>query len=111
MLGRGKRTSDMPKDLCGSLSQCLKMPFHIGEQRLKSAAVMIMRHDPSRDAPEPWSAGWHPDQRPAYTRWISAPGMKVAHAAHEQRASRRVSPEIIGDHDGHPSPLLRTSHG
>jgi len=42
----------MAKELCGSLSQDLKMLFHIREQQLKRAAVM-MRHDPSPDAPEP----------------------------------------------------------
>src|SRR6266699_546007 len=33
------------------------------------------------------------------------------HAAHEQGASRGVGLEIVGDHDGHLSPLLRASHG
>ncbi len=56
ILVRGKRTADMPKDLCGSLRQRLKMLLHIGEQQLKSAPVMIMRHGPSRDAPEPFNA-------------------------------------------------------
>jgi hypothetical protein len=46
----------MPKDLCGSLDQRLKMLLQIGEQKLKSAPVMIMRHDPSRDTPEPFNA-------------------------------------------------------
>ena len=56
ILARGERTSDMPKDLSGSLGQRLKMLLHIGEQKLKSAALMIMRHDPSRDALEPFNA-------------------------------------------------------
>jgi hypothetical protein len=29
---------------------------HLAQQQLKSAAVMIMRHDPSRDTPEPFNA-------------------------------------------------------
>ena len=52
----GKWTPDMPKDLRGSLGQRLKMLLQIGEQQLKSAPVMIMRHDPSRDTPEPFNA-------------------------------------------------------
>jgi hypothetical protein len=43
----------MAKDLCGSLGQRLKMLLHIREQKLKSAPAMIMRHNPSRDTPEP----------------------------------------------------------
>ena len=42
-----KWAPDMPKDLCGSLGQRLKMGLHIREQQLKRAAVMVMRHDPS----------------------------------------------------------------
>jgi hypothetical protein len=33
------------------------------------------------------------------------------HAAHEQGASRGMGPEIVCNHDGHSSSLLRTSHG
>jgi hypothetical protein len=43
----GKWTANMPKDLAGSAGQRLKMLLHIGEEHFKSAAVMIMRHDPS----------------------------------------------------------------
>jgi hypothetical protein len=32
------------------------MLLQISEQQLKRAAVMIMRHDPSRDTPEPFNA-------------------------------------------------------
>jgi len=46
----------MTKDLCGSPSQCLKMLLHIREEQFKGAAVMIMGHDSSRDAPEPFDA-------------------------------------------------------
>jgi len=52
----GKRTADMTKHLCGSLYECLKMSLHIREQECEIAAVMIMCHDPSRDAPEPFDA-------------------------------------------------------
>ncbi len=51
-----KRTADMTKNLCGSLTQRLKMPLHIREEQFKSATVMIMGHDPSRDTPEPFNA-------------------------------------------------------
>src|SRR5258705_448846 len=101
----------------GCRSQCI-LSFYIPHgSYLRSRSVvlyaskMIMRHDPSRDTPEPWSAGWHQDHTPAYTPRISAPGTKVAHAAHEQGASRRVGLEIIGNHNGDPSPLLGTSYG
>jgi hypothetical protein len=56
ILVRGKGTADMAKNLCRSSSQRLKMFLHIGEQHLKSAAVMIMRHGSSPDAPEPFNA-------------------------------------------------------
>ena len=57
ILVRGKGTTDMAKDLCGSPSQrlCNAAPY-LAQQQLKSAAVMIMRHDPSRDPPEPFNA-------------------------------------------------------
>jgi len=55
--------------------------------------------------------GWRQDHKQAYTPRISVPGTKVAHAAHEQGASRRVGLEIIGNHNGDPSPLLGTSYG
>ncbi len=101
----GKRTPDMSKDPCGSLSQHLKMLLDIGEQQLKRATVMIMRHDPSRDPPEPFN-----------TVGVRIIGRRIhqvqmlfqfgEHAAHEQGASRRVCLEIIGNHDGKASPLL-----
>ena len=106
----GKRTPDMSKDLCGNLGQRLKMLLHIGEQQLKRAAVMIMRHDPSRDPPEPFNA--------VGVRIIGRRIHQVQmlfqfgeHAAHEQGAGRRVGLEIVGKHDGNSSPLLGTSHG
>jgi hypothetical protein len=54
ILVRSKRTPDMPKDLCGILGQRLKMLLHIREQKFKSTPAKIMRHDPSRDTPEPF---------------------------------------------------------
>ncbi len=109
ILVRGKRTADMTKDLCGSPSQCLKMLLYIREQQLERAAVMIMGHDSSRDAPEPFDAvgirviggGIHQ---------IQVLLEFAEQAAHEQRASRSVGLEIIGNHHGHPSALLGTSH-
>ena len=76
ILVRGKRTPDMPKDLCGSLGQRLKMQLHIGEQQLKRATVMIMRHHPSRDTEDAIQCGWRPDHRQAYTPRISAPATR-----------------------------------
>ena len=35
----------------------------------------------------------------------------VEHAAHKQGASRSMRLEIVGNHDGHTSTKLRTSHG
>ena len=52
----GKRTANMPKDLAGSAGQRLKMLLHIPEELLERATVMIVRHDSSRDAPEPFDA-------------------------------------------------------
>ena len=46
----------MTKHISGSLGQCLKMVLHICEQEREIAAVMMMCHDPSRDAPEPLNA-------------------------------------------------------
>lgn len=36
-------------------SQCLKMGLHIRKQEREIAAVMMMRHDPSGDTPEPFN--------------------------------------------------------
>ena len=101
---RGKRTADMSQNLCGSLSQCLKMLLQISEQQLKRAALMIMRHDPSRDAPEPFNA--------VGVRIISRCLDQVQmffqlgeHTAHEQGASPGVGPEIVSNDDGNSSPL------
>ena len=47
ILVRSKGTADMPKNLCPSLGQRLKMVLQISEQKLKSAPMVIMRHDPA----------------------------------------------------------------
>src|SRR5438309_12122050 len=100
----------MPKDLYGSSSQCLKMLLHIREQQLKGAAVMIMRHDPSRDTPEPFNAvGVGIIGRRIYQ--VQMLFQFGEHAAHEQGAGRGVGLEIVSNHDGHSSALLGTSHG
>jgi len=100
-----KGTADMTKDLCGSLTQRLKMLLHIREEQFKRAAVMIMRHDPSRDAPKPFDA--------VGIRIISGSVHQIQlvlkfteQAPHKQGASGRVGLEIVSDHDGQPSPLL-----
>src|SRR6266700_4725216 len=84
ILVRCKRTADMTKHLGRSLSQRLKMCLHICEQECEIAAVMIMCHNPSRDAPEPFDAvgigiiGGSIDQ-------VQALLPLGEHAAHEQR--------------------------
>ena len=101
----GKRTPDMSKDLCGSLGQRLKMLLHIREQQLESTPVMMMSHDPSRDAPEPFNAigvriiGWRLHQAQMLFQFDE-------HAAHEQGTSRCVGLEIVSNHDGNTSSLL-----
>ncbi len=80
----------MTKDLCGSPSQCLKMLLHIREQKLETAALMIMRDHASRDAPEPldtigiWIIRRRIDQREVLLQFGE-------HAAHEQGPRWRVS--------------------
>lgn len=95
----------MPKDLCGGLGQRLKMLLHIREQPLKCAPVMVMRHDPSRDAPEPFNTvGIR-----IISRRIHQAQMLFQfdeHTAHEQGTSRCVGLEIVSYHDGHSSSLL-----
>src|SRR5437588_7372088 len=105
-----KRTADMTKDLCGSFTQRLKMLLHIREEQFESAPVMIMGHDSSRDAPEPFDAvGIRIIGRSIHQIQLI---LKLAEqAAHEQGASGSMSLQIVGNHDGHPSPLLGTSHG
>jgi hypothetical protein len=47
-----KRAADMTEHVSGSLSECLKMGLHIGEQKIEISALMIMRDHSSRDPPE-----------------------------------------------------------
>src|SRR5258707_5994997 len=88
----------MTKHLCGSLCECLKMSLYIRKQECEIAAVMIMCHDPSRDAPEPFDAvgigiiGGGLDQ-------IQVILLLREHAAHEQRSSRRVRFVIFRHHE------------
>jgi hypothetical protein len=105
-----KRTADMSKDLCGSLSQRLKMLLHVREEQFERAAVMIMSDDSSRDAPEPFDAvGIRIIGRRIHQ--IQLVLELAEQAAHEQGASRSVGLQIVGNHDGHPSTLRGTSHG
>jgi hypothetical protein len=76
ILVRSKGTANMAKDLCWSLSQCLKMLLYIREQQLKRAALMIMRHDPSRDAARAIQCGWRQDHKQVYTPGIPAPATR-----------------------------------
>ncbi len=62
----GKWTADMAKDLSRGLSECLEMLLHIREQQLERVAMMIMGHDPSRDAARAIQCGWRQDRRQAY---------------------------------------------
>jgi|SRR5450755_1662146 hypothetical protein len=86
------------------------MLLHIRKQQFESATAMIMGHDSSRDAPEPFDAvsiriigrGVHQIQLV----------LELAEqTAHEQGASWSVGLKIVGNHDGNPSTLLGTSHG
>ena len=100
----------MTKHLCGSLCECLKMSLHIRKQECEIAAVMIVCHDPSRDAPEPFDAvgigiiGGRIDQ-------IQVLLQLGEYAAHEQRPSRRVRFEIIRHHESDALATFGASHG
>ena len=101
---RGKWTADMTKDLSWGLGECLEMLLHIGEQQLERVTMMIMCHDPSRDAPEPFNAvGVRIIGRRIHQTHMLL--QFAAHAAREQGASRSVGPQIVGNHDGNPSTL------
>ena len=104
-----KRAANMPKDLGWSPSQCLKMRLQIREQQLECAAMMIMRDNPSRDAPEPFNT--------VGVRIIGRCIHQVQmlfqfgeHAANKQRASRSMGLELVGNHDGHSPSLFGTRH-
>src|SRR5712691_3280855 len=94
----------------GSLGKFLKMSLHIREQELKIAALMIMRHVPSRDPPEPLNAigigiiSRRVDQ-------VQLLLQLAEHAAHEQRPCGRMSPEIIRNDNGDTPTILRASNG
>ncbi len=100
----------MTEHVSRRLGKCLKMGSHICEQDLEIAALMIMRNRPSGDPPEPLNTvrigiiGWRIDQVQVLFQFSE-------HAAHQQRTCFRVSPEIVGKHDGDPSATFGTSHG
>jgi len=54
LVGR-KRTADMAEHVSRSLGECLKMGLHVREQKIKMAALMVMRDHSSRDATEPFN--------------------------------------------------------
>ena len=54
ILVRGKWTADMAKDLSRGQGERLEMLHYIRKQQLEGATMMIMRHGPPRDTPEPW---------------------------------------------------------
>ena len=68
-----KRTADMTKNLCGSLTQFLKMLLHIRQEQFERAAAMMMSHDSSRDARTSIRCGWHQDHRQAYAPDTTGP--------------------------------------
>src|SRR5262249_46360086 len=73
------------------------------------APMMIMRDHPSRDAPEPFNAvGVRIIGRRVYQTELLF--QFDEHAAHEQRASRCVGSEIVGNDNGNSSSLLGTGH-
>ena len=84
---------------------------HRAGQECEIAAVMIVCHDPSRDGARAIRCGWHRDHRRAYRPDTSAPSTKVAHAAHEQRPSRRVRFESIRHHESDALATFGASHG
>src|SRR5260221_7431551 len=100
----------MTKDLCRSPSQGLKMLLHIRQEQFERAAVMIMGHDSSRDAPEPFDAvGIRVIGRSVHQIQLI---LELAEqTSHEQGASRSVGLKIVSNHDGNPSTLLGTCHG
>src|SRR5437660_8130592 len=100
----------MTKNLCGSLTQFLKMLLHIRQEQFERAAAMIMSHDSSRDAPEPFDAvGIRIIGRRMHQ--IQLILTLAEQASHEQGSSRSVGLQIVGNHDGHSSTLLGASHG
>ncbi len=85
------------------------MRLQIRKEEVEGATMMIMRDHPPRDAPEPFNTvgvriiGRGVDQAQMLFEFGQ-------HTAHEERASRGMGLEIVGNHDGDASSLLRTSH-
>jgi hypothetical protein len=57
----------------GVLASASAMLLHIREQQFKCAAVMIVRHDPSRDTARAIRCGWHQGHRQECTPNTSDP--------------------------------------
>ena len=95
----------MAKDFSRGLGEYLEMLLHIGKQKLERVAMMIMCHDPPRDAPEPFNAiGVRIIGRRLHRAQMLF--QFDEHAAHEQGTSRCVGLEIVSNHDGNTSSLL-----
>ena len=99
----------MTKQVIGGAGERLKVRSGISEQRVKVFALMIMRDDAARDAPEPFNAiGIRVISRRVDQRQVI--GEFAQHAAHEQGPLSCVGLEIVGNDDRHPLACLRTSH-
>ncbi len=99
----------MAKQVIRSAGERLKVRFDISQQCFKVFALMVMRDDAARDAPEPFNAigirvvGRRIDQRELIREFGQ-------HAAHEQGPFRCVSFEIVRNDNRHAPTRLRTSH-
>src|SRR5712692_8402304 len=101
--------ANMTKDLSGSPSQGLKMRLHICKQKPETAALMIMRDQASRDAPEPLNTigiriiGRGIDQTQMLLQLDE-------HVTHKQGPSRSVRLQIVRNHDGATPATFGTGH-
>jgi len=99
----------MTEYISGSLGKCLKMCLYISKQQIEMAALMIVPDHPPRDPPQPFD-----------TVCIGIIGRCVyqeevvlqfgKHAAHEQRTSRGVRLQVVGQHDGDAPASLRAGN-
>jgi hypothetical protein len=104
-------TADMTKQVVRGPGQCLNVCFHIGEQPLKVAPLMITGDDAARDAARAIQSDWHPDHRRACRPGRVAPSTQSARLAYEQGTCRRVDLESINYHDGDSPTTLRAGSG
>jgi len=105
-----KRTANMTEHLFGSQGERLKMGLHIRDQECEIAPLMIMGDHPSRDAPEPFNAV----RIGIIGRSINQIQLLLQlgeHAAHQQRTSCSMSPEIIGNHKSDPPATFGAGNG